>query len=323
MDVDSLTVEQRRGYKKAAELWNQRATLAVPFSDETLSDEDLAYAAKNTIYRKRMRRTDLPDPSDPSVYWISGAVPVSPAVVPGTKDRRKRSSGTLVPATSARCGVWIEAGPLRGKRCPRFAGESTPHYGAGTCGMHRGNRAYERALGAWLMAHGFAQQLDVSPWEALLLSVRIAAGKVAYIESVLATAKSDLELEGRAVDKTDGLTDSGASAGVLGRLLVHPDTGEPLGVGEYRDLSWWVDKGEYWHAQMARCAKMAIDAGIAQWMVEKVEKEAATIARVLNDVIAGLGDRVTEDQAMEMRALMSQSLLRIDEEQRLVAIEEK
>lgn len=173
------------------------------------------------------------------------------------------------------------------------------------------------------MAHGFAQQLDVSPWEALLLSVRIAAGKVAYIESVLATAKSDLELEGRAVDKTDGLTDSGASAGVLGRLLVHPDTGEPLGVGEYRDLSWWVDKGEYWHAQMARCAKMAIDAGIAQWMVEKVEKEAATIARVLNDVIAGLGDRVTEDQAMEMRALMSQSLLRIDEEQRLVAIEEK
>lgn len=309
-----MTLKQRRGLRKAAELWSQRDTLSTPYSDDVvLSDEDLAYVSTNIIYRKRMRQTFIPAPDDPAVNWVVGVGPVRPGFVPGSTNRYKRSSGTLVPDTSARCGVWITAGPLRGRRCPRFAGESTPHYGAGTCGMHRGNLAYERALGAWLMAHGFAQQLDVSPWEALLLSVRIAAGKVAYIESVLSTAKNDLELEGRAVDRTDGPGASGASAGVLGRLLVHPDTGEPLGVGEYRDLSWWVDKGEYWHAQMARCAKMAIDAGVAQYLVEKNEHEAMTIVRVLNDAIAGAN--VTEEQAVAMRAAMRASLERIDMEQ--------
>lgn len=152
------------------------------------------------------------------------------------------------------------------------------------------------------MAHAFGQQLDVNPWDALLMTVRIAAGKVAYIEHVLGTASNDLELEGRIVRDDDG-------------ILVHPDTGEPLGVGEFRDLSWWVEKGEIWHDRLAKTSKMAIDAGIAAWQIKNIEDEAGRIARVLNAVIEGLDGEITEDQALKMRSLMRNELLMIETEE--------
>lgn len=198
------------------------------------------------------------------------------------------------------------------------------------------------------MAHAFAQQLNVSPWEALLMAVRIAAGKVAYIESVLDSANSDLELEGRRPVEMgdDGVISSGAvrvggggvgnrkrsggddadgadgtdSAtektwlGGAGIVLLHPDTGEPLGAGRYRDLSWWVEKGEIWHDRLVKSSKMAIDAGIARWQVERVEAEAHTIAQVLNGILDELGDDITEDQALRLRARMRKELLRIEEQ---------
>lgn len=158
------------------------------------------------------------------------------------------------------------------------------------------------------MAHAFGRQLDVSPWEGLLMAVRIAAGKVAYIEYVLGTAKSDLELEGRVL-RTES-SEGGPS------LLIHPDTGEPLGVGEYRDLSWWVAKGELWHDKLAKCAKMAVDAGVAAWQVQQTEQEAQRIVRVLNAVIEGLDGEITDEVALRMRALMRNELLKIDGEER-------
>jgi hypothetical protein len=156
------------------------------------------------------------------------------------------------------------------------------------------------------MAHAFGQALDINPWDGLLLAVRIAAGKVAYIEHVLGTAKDDLELEGRVV-RTEP-TDGGPG------LLVHPDTGEPLGVGAYRDLSWWVTKGELWHDRLAKSSKMAVDAGIAAWQVQNIEAEAQRIARVLNAVVEGLEGQISGAQAAEMRAIMRQELLLIEQE---------
>lgn len=156
------------------------------------------------------------------------------------------------------------------------------------------------------MAHAFGQALNVNPWDGLLLAVRIAAGKVAYIEGVLGTAKDDLELEGRLV-RTEP-TDGGPG------LLIHPDTGEPLGVGAYRDLSWWVTKGELWHDRLAKCSKMAVDAGIAAWQVRQVEDEANRIARVLNAVIEQMEGIIGETQAAEMRAIMRSELLLMEQE---------
>jgi hypothetical protein len=167
------------------------------------------------------------------------------------------------------------------------------------------------------MAHAFGAELDINPWDALLKAVRIAAGKVAYIEWVLSRAQDDLELEGRAVriEPTDPATGGRERTSGAVALLLHPDTGEPLGVGEYRDLSWWVQKGELWHDRMARTAKMAIDAGVAVWQVQKIEQEAQVLARVLNAVIAGVEDSVPEDVVAEMRRLMRNELLQIEAEE--------
>lgn len=157
------------------------------------------------------------------------------------------------------------------------------------------------------MAHAFGAELNINPWDALLKAVRIAAGKSAYCEYVLGTAKSDLELEGR-VERIGG--GDGESM-----LLVHPDTGEPLGVGQFRDLSFWVEQSALWHDRLTKTSKMAIDAGIAAWEVQKVEHEAQRMARVLNAVIEGLQDRISDELVLEMRSIMRNELLQIDEEE--------
>lgn len=220
---------------------------------------------------------------------------------------------------AATCGVPVARGHLAGRRCPRVAGQGTVHIGAGSCVAHGGAKRAGRATGAWLMAHAFGAELDINPWDALLKAVRIAAGKVAYIEWVLSRAQSDLELEGRAVriEPTDRASGGRARSSDAVALLLHPDTGEPLGVGEYRDLSWWVQKGELWHDRMAKTAKMAIDAGVAVWQVQQIEQQAQVLARVLNAVIDGVEDTVGEETVAEMRRLMRNELLQIEtEEQR-------
>jgi hypothetical protein len=151
------------------------------------------------------------------------------------------------------------------------------------------------------MGHAFGAELDITPWEALLRAVRIAAGKSAYCEWVLAQASHDLELEGRF-----GRDEGG--------MLIHPDTGEPLGGGQLRNLSWWVAKSELWHDRLARTSKMAIDAGVAKWQIERMEAEANQLARVLNAVLEGMAGEISEEQSARMRQLMRNELLALDAE---------
>lgn len=257
-------------------------------------------------------RIDLPTPGSLAVGWVR---PVSyeelwaadpPEGMGGPQARGPAPTvfgrrGHDVPGT---CGAPIQRGYFAGKRCPQTAGQGTYHVGAGRCLIHGGARGIGRPLGAWLMAHAFGQELGITPWEALLKAVRIAAGKVVYVEWVLSQAQSDLELEGRFGRTEDG-------------ILLHPDTGEPLGAGQFRDLSFWVRQSELWHDRMAKTAKMAIDAGVAKWQIEQAEHQAATLARVLNEVVEGLesaGD-VPEALISQVRAHMRRALLALDEDQ--------
>lgn len=159
------------------------------------------------------------------------------------------------------------------------------------------------------MGHAFGAELDTTPWEGLLRAVRIAAGKSAYCEWVLSKASHDLELEGRFGQSEEG-------------TLLHPDTGEPLGGGQLRNLSWWVAKSELWHDRLARTSKMAIDAGVAKWQIERMEAEANSLARVLNAVLEGMADEITEAQSTRMRQLMRNELLALDQESnsRVIAV---
>jgi hypothetical protein len=191
--------------------------------------------------------------------------------------------------------------------CGRRAGERTNHYGAGPCWRHRGNTRAGNLRGAYVLAHAFARELDCDPWEGLLRAVRIAAGKVGYSEWVLSQAQSDLELEGRVVRP------EGSEGGRAG-LLVHPDTGEPLGVGEFRDRSFWVAQSTLWVDRLARYSKMAVDAGVAERLVQAVEVEGQQLGRVLTAALDALEGQVSEDVLGEVRARMRRELLQIEAE---------
>jgi len=104
------------------------------------------------------------------------------------------------------------------------------------------------------MAHQFAQEYDLSPWEALLYVIRITAGKVRYAEQVLAMARDDRELEGKATGEPLGVVNGGANDGAI---------------AEGRDLRWWVEISERERVMLAKVSKAAIDAGVAQLLVEQ------------------------------------------------------
>ncbi len=124
------------------------------------------------------------------------------------------------------------------------------------------------------MAHGFAKALDVTPWEALLTAVKIAAGRVAFIEAKLSTATEDTQLMG------DG------------------------------DMAWWVRQAEIWHDRMAKVAKMAIDAGVAERMVRQVELEAEMMMLATTRTFTELGlDESTRERAL---GIMARELLALE-----------
>lgn len=210
------------------------------------------------------------------------------------------------------CGVEVRRGAWAGQRCPNPAGLKTPNesLGVGPCFAHGGVKFRGRAEAAWLVGHMFAQELNCTPWEGLLRAVRIAAGKVAYCQLVIGEAASDRELEGRV-----HMERSSDDAGVVTTFLVDPDTGDPLGVGAFRNRSWWVEKEELWVDRLARYSKAAVDAGVAERLVAQLENEAQAIARVLNAVIDELGEDADPELAARMRARMRTELLALEHEE--------
>jgi acylphosphatase len=204
-----------------------------------------------------------------------------------------------------RCGIKITKGRRKGQRCAQPAGQGTAHLGAGRCVAHGGAKQEGRAEAAWMVAMSFAGELDCSPWEALLKAVRIAAQRVAYTDWVLSQASNDLEIEGRVVRNDDG-------------VVVHPDSGEPLGVGQLKDLSFWVQQNTLWVDRLARYGKMAIDAGVAERLVQTVELEGQTMGRVLTAALSEIEGHLDEDTMGKVRAAMRQELLAIEAEQRPV-----
>jgi hypothetical protein len=144
--------------------------------------------------------------------------------------------------------------PLPGERCWAKAGSGTSHDGYGRCVAHGGAKREGRAEGAWLMAYAFAEEYDLSPWESLLYVIRITAGRVRYCEQVLSGAR-DHEIEGRA-DPT----------GQVETIVGGPNDGAEVAG---KDLRWWVETSERERVLLAKVSKAAIDAGVAQLLVEQ------------------------------------------------------
>ena len=118
-----------------------------------------------------------------------------------------------------------------------------------------------------MTALDFAQQLGITPWDALLTAVRRASSWAQWYEMKLRTVEDDEEMRpgGAAWDWVKGLEDATAA--------------------------------------QARYAKMAIDAGVAERLVRQVEVEAQVIAHVLNRVLDDLPLSV-EDQGRARRLVV-------------------
>lgn len=194
-----------------------------------------------------------------------------------------------------KCGVIVQRGTWAGKPCAQRAGQGTDYKGiGGHCVAHGGAKKQGRAIGAWYMAHQFAQELDVSPWEALLLVIRITAGRLRYIESVLSMASSDAEIDGS---------------------LAPVENGMPTGVAENgevttgRNLTWWVEKSESERDRLAKVSKAAIDAGVAQLLIEKELRAGEELAGTFVKVLTAMENAGMTEEMMEIaRTVMRQEL---------------
>lgn len=106
-----------------------------------------------------------------------------------------------------------------------------------------------------------AVELNVTPWEALLKSVRIAAGRAAWVDEQLATAVREA---------TTGANDG-----------ADPDD-EPE---HDRRIRNWMKESRSERTLLARFAKAAIDAGVAERQVRNAELEGQIVAQVIGRVI--------------------------------------
>lgn len=194
------------------------------------------------------------------------------------------------------CTAIYQKGRHAGRPCMSKPGKGTDHVGWGPCVAHGGAKREGRAIAGWLMAHKFAEELDVSPWEALLMVIRITAGRVRYCEAVLATATSDKELEGRA----------GVEEEVTGVVMGGPDDGK---VTTGRNLSWWVDTSERERDRLAKVSKAAIDAGVAQLLIEKELRAGEELAQTFVKILEQMEKNGMTTEALEIaRTVMREQL---------------
>jgi hypothetical protein len=127
-----------------------------------------------------------------------------------------------------------------------LAGEHTRHPGYGPCHCHGGAKAHR----AWEKALDIARELNVTPWEALLKSVRVAAARAAWVDQQLADS----------VRRHDG----------------------EMAAAEIRG---WLKESRLERTLLARMAKAAVDAGVAERIVRQTELEGEIVAEVIGRVI--------------------------------------
>lgn len=99
-----------------------------------------------------------------------------------------------------------------------------------------------------------ARELDVTPWEALIKSVKIAAARAAWVDQQLADS-------------------------------VRRNDGEPSA----SEVKSWLKESRMERTLLARMAKAAVDAGVAERLVRQTELEGEIVAEVIGRVLDKLG----------------------------------
>lgn len=120
-----------------------------------------------------------------------------------------------------------------------------------------------------------ARELQVSPWDALLLSTRLAAGRVAWVDMQLTEATRE--------------NDGDMSAGPVLR---------------------WLKESRLERTLLARTAKAAVDAGVAERLVRQVELEGRLVAEVLGRTLDRL--ELSAEQRQSAFSYAHQELLQLE-----------
>lgn len=178
----------------------------------------------------------------------------------------------------AECGARTK----RGTVCSKTAGFGTDHVGFGQCKHHGGSTANGIKFAAKLQAAALAADEDrrldgrtlelvVDPFDAVLKMLYKAAGWEAFCtRKVVALEEATLLVDHERVTTTsgDGLTRVERS--------------------NERSLHVWVVEQQRARSEVARLAKVAIDAGVAERYVRVAEQTAELVARAFDHLIGEL-----------------------------------
>ena len=177
-------------------------------------------------------------------------------------------------------GVTQKYSTLPPVHCARPAGAGTVHEGIGLCSTHRGAQGAGQVQGAVEMALLFADEMQVTPWEALLSQVRLLAQQVRWLQIRVQNA----ELE-------------------FGVDAIKP--GGP---------AWeWVALLEARGDRLAKVSKMALDAGVAERLVYQVNVETEAMVDAANSLMDQLGltgearEKALEHMGMRLLELESKA----------------
>jgi hypothetical protein len=190
--------------------------------------------------------------------------------MPTTKDQRARHES-------------CNARKKNGERCRNYAGAGTNHLGVGACRYHLGNTETHKKAAVKVMAERgrafaqeqairFGQELRMDPLEALLWSLHLSASHTEFLRQEIAGVPN-----GKA----------------------HEFRREVL-------LRQWSDERE----RLARTAKMALDAGVAERQIKMAERYAELLARLIQSILGDLN--LTQRQREVAPEVVRRHLLALD-----------
>jgi len=190
-----------------------------------------------------------------------------------TERRKKRPlllqpRATNPPSIVGKGGI-CNAKTTAGNSCKLTAGHSTDHVGWGACKYHGGTSPALIRAAAHQQLAAIADELDVTPHEALLVCLRLSAGAVAWLRNQITNFEPDAEQP----EALAALMDAYA---------------------EERD-------------RLAKTSAMAISAGIDERRIELEEDQGVLIAGAIRSILGDLN--LSVEQRREAPAIARRHLL--------------
>lgn len=150
-----------------------------------------------------------------------------------------------------------------GQPCMREAGWGTDHPGTGRCKDHGGTRRAGQVAAAAQEMSGMAKPLNVTPGMAMDAVMRLAAGQLVFATMKVADLDDD-ELYVKAEYNEEARTY---------KMMPHK----------------WVALQDQCMQRLARYAKLAADAGIAERQTSMQEAQTAMVAELIERVLGEVG----------------------------------